>query len=101
MTQYRIDIPTEVEKEIEESYLHIAEDEAAPINAARWYFSLYDKIQTLKNFPDRCPLADENCFYDYEIRNLIVGNYRVLYRIKEKTVQILHVKYGTMERKPF
>ncbi len=99
MTQYQIDIALVAEKEIEGFYLYIAED--SPANAERWYFAIYDKIQTLTNFPTRSPIADENYFYDFEIRNLIFGEYRVLYRIKKNMVQILHVKHGKMERKPF
>jgi plasmid stabilization system protein ParE len=55
VTQYRIDIAPEVGREIEDIYLYIAED--SPFDAARWYFAIYDKIQTLKQFPNRCPLA--------------------------------------------
>ncbi len=96
--QYKIDIAPEAGKEIEDFYLNIARD--SPSNASDWYFSIYDKIQTLKDFPKRCSLADESRFYEYEIRNLIFGNYRILYRIESQTVQILHVKHGRMERKP-
>lgn len=99
MTLYRIDIAPEVGREIEDIYLYIAED--SPDSAARWYFAIYDKIQTLKEFPNRCPLAFEDRFYEYEIRNLIFGKYRVIFRVQEKTVQILHVKHGAQEPKPF
>ena len=99
MVQYQVKISSIAKKEIEDFYLYIAED--SPTNAKNWYFSIYDKIQTLNNFPTRSPLADENVYYDFEIRNLIIGEYRVLYRIKDKTVEILHIKHGKMERKPF
>lgn len=99
MTQYQVNISDLAKREIEEFYLYIAED--SPENAQKWYFSIYDKIQTLRNFPMRSPIADEDIFHEYEIRNLIFGDYRVLYRIKENIVQILHVKHGKMKRKPF
>ena len=96
---YRIEIAPEAGKEIEDIYLYIAGDSTD--HAARWYFAIHDKIQTLKDSPNRCPVAFESRFYDYEIRNLIVGSYRVLFRVQEKTVQILHVKHGAQERTPF
>ncbi|MBA3755109.1 MAG: type II toxin-antitoxin system RelE/ParE family toxin [Nitrosomonas sp.] len=99
MTQYKISIAPEAAKEIEDIYLFIAND--SPNNAARWYFAIYDKIYTLKDFPARFPIAFEDRYYDYVIRHLIIGNYRVLYRIKDRTVQILHVKHGAQERNPF
>ena len=97
---YRVDIAPEAAKEIEEIYLYIAQD--SPANAERWYFAIHDKIQTLKESPNRCPMAFESRFYSYEIRNLIFGSYRVLFRVKEQeqTVQILHVTHGARERTP-
>ena len=59
-----------------------------------------DEIHSLEKFPSRCPYADEMIYHDFKIRNLIFGNYRVLFRIEKKTVQILHVKHGKMERNP-
>jgi toxin ParE1/3/4 len=44
VTQHKIDIAPEAAREIEDIYLYIAED--SPNNAARWYFAIYDKIQT-------------------------------------------------------
>lgn len=98
---YRVDIAPQAAKEIEEIYLYIAQDSLG--TAMRWYFAIHDKIQTLKEFPNRCPMAFESRFYSYEIRNLIFGSYRVLFRVKEpeQTVQILHVTHGARERTPF
>ena len=58
MTQYKIDIAPEAAKEIEDIYLYIAKD--SQNNATSWYFAIYDKIQTLKDFPARCPMAFED-----------------------------------------
>jgi plasmid stabilization system protein ParE len=91
VTQYQIDITPVAEKEIEDFYLYIAED--SPANAEKWYFAIYDKIQTLTNFPTRSPTADEDCFYDFEIRNLIFGDYRVLYRIKKTLCKFFMSNY--------
>jgi len=99
VAQYKIDIAPEAAKEIEDIYLYIAKDSLN--NAMRWYFAIHDNIQTLKDFPARCPIAFENRYYDYEIRHLIFGNYRILYRIQVKSVQILHVRHGAQERKLF
>lgn len=98
---YKVEIAPEAAKEIEDIYLYIAQDSLE--NAARWYFAIHDKIQTLKESPNRCPAAFESRFYSYEIRNLIFGNYRVLFRVREQgqAVQILHVKHGARERTPF
>ena len=97
---YKVEIAPQAAKEIEEIYLYIAQDSLGA--AMRWYFAIHDKIQTLKESPNRCPMAFESRFYSYAIRNLISGSYRVLFRVREQeqTVQILHVKHGARERTP-
>jgi len=98
MQAFKIDIPQEVLDEIEYYVDVIAQDSVQ--NALKWYFNIKQEIQTLNELPTRCPYADENIFHDYEIRNLIFGNYRILFRIENKVVQILHVKHGKMKRIP-
>ena len=100
MTQYKIDIAPEAAKEIEDIYLYIAKD--SQNNATSWYFPLQPRHPIHhRDFPARCPMAFEDRYYEYEIRHLIIGNYRVLYRIQDRTVQILHVKHGAQQRNPF
>ena len=99
MIRYKINIAPEAAKEIEDIYLYIADD--SPNNAAKWYFAIHDKIQALTDFPESCPVAYEDRFYDFQIRNLIFGNYRVIYRIQKDIIQILHVKHTAQQRNPF
>lgn len=98
MQIFKVDVPQEVLDEIEHYVDVIAQDSVQ--NAVEWYLNIKKTIETLDQFPARCPYADENIFHDYEIRNLIFGNYRILFRIESKTVQILHVKHGRMKRRP-
>ncbi|MCK5591930.1 MAG: type II toxin-antitoxin system RelE/ParE family toxin [Candidatus Pacebacteria bacterium] len=84
--------------EIEHYVDKIAKDSVN--NALKWYEKIMREIDTLDKSPTRCPYADEMAFHDFEIRNLIFGIYRILFRIKGQTVQILHVKHGRMKRTP-
>ena len=98
MKTFEINIPPNVENEIESYVDHIAKDSIK--EALKWYEKLKDKIYSLDQNPMRCPYADENEFHDYEIKHLIFGNYRILFRIENTTVQILHIKHGRMNRVP-
>lgn len=98
MQAFKIKIPQSVEDEIEHYVDEIAKDSVN--NALKWYGKIMDIIYTLDNSPTRCPYADEMAFHDFEIRNLIFGRYRILFRIEGHTVQILHVKHGRMKRRP-
>jgi plasmid stabilization system protein ParE len=61
--------------------------------AQRWARDLRSAIQQqLKHFPTGLPLAPENENSTDEIRQLIVGRYRVLFTIQGKKVHVLHVR---------
>ena len=98
MQIYEMCIPESVLEGIEYYFHEIAKDSLE--NALDWYAEIKAKIETLDQFPERCPYAYENRFHDYEIRNLIFGAYRILFRIQGPTVQILHVKHGRIKRQP-
>ena len=91
MKKHKIDTSKgESEKDIEHIYRYIADD--SPKNALKWYSSIRKKISTLEEMPERCPEAPESELVPYIVRHLIVGNYRVLFRIEGSTVQVLHVR---------
>ena len=96
MQVFKVDVPLIVENEIDHYVDEIAKDSIN--NALKWYRDLMDEIHSLDKLPARCPYADEMIYHDFEIRNLIFGNYRILFRIKNQTVQVLHVKHGKMAR---
>lgn len=49
-------------------------------------------IKQVKLFPRGFPLAPESEDFSEEIRQMIVGRYRVLFTIKKRTVHVLHIK---------
>ena len=57
-------------------------------------------ILSLENNPLRCPLITE----DKKLRHLLYGRkphvYRIIYRVleKTKTVEVLHIRHGAMDR---
>ncbi|MCB9965313.1 MAG: type II toxin-antitoxin system RelE/ParE family toxin [Rhodospirillales bacterium] len=98
MQDFKVNIPPSVMEEIEHYVDDIAGDSVP--NALKWYREIVEKIKSLNRFPSRCSYADETVFHDFEIRNLIFGNYRILFHIEGQTVQVLHVKHGKMKRIP-
>lgn len=95
MQTFNIKIDTIAELEISEYFEYIAADSVQAANL--WISKLYEAIQTLEINPKRCPLAIENAFHDFEIRHLIFGNYRIVFRIVAETVQILHIRHSKMK----
>jgi toxin ParE1/3/4 len=89
--KYNVEILDEALDELEGIVDYIAVDSI--VNALHWYEKVTTAIHTLDNMPKRCPLADENPAFPFEVRCLLVNNYRVLYRINGGVVEVLHVKH--------
>jgi plasmid stabilization system protein ParE len=68
----------------------------------RWVLALEEAIESLTAFPERCPLAPESARFPFEVRQLLYGRkrhvYRILFAIDGETVNVLHIRHG--RRKP-
>jgi plasmid stabilization system protein ParE len=61
--------------------------------AIEWYLDLKSIVShRLGTFPESGPEAPDSEDYEVEVRQLLVGRYRVLYNIEGSIVTILHVK---------
>jgi plasmid stabilization system protein ParE len=58
--------------------------------AWRWYAGIKESItNTLSRFPLSQPIAPDE--YEMEVRQMVIGRYRVLFTISGKRVTILHL----------
>lgn len=61
-----------------------------------WYYQLKEAIQTLEQFPERCPVAPESGHRNTEIRQLLFGKrrgqLRILFTIRSNSVRVLHAR---------
>ena len=61
--------------------------------ARRWVRQLREAVSSqLALIPKGFPLAPENNEFTDEIRQMMVGRYRVLFTIKARRVHVLHVR---------
>ncbi len=99
MNEYTVIIETTAEEDIESISCWIAEN--SPQKAREWYAQVKEAILSLSQHPNRCPLALENKFFEEEIRHLLYGKHRYIYRIlftvQKDTVHVLHVRHGARE----
>lgn len=64
--------------------------------AIRWRDSIYEQLESLRDGPERYPVAAENPQFNYELRQKLVGlgnrrGYRVVFTIHKQTVYVLAV----------
>ncbi len=58
----------------------------------RWVNKIFDKVKRLELFPESGKIVLE--LNRPEIREIIFGNYRIIYKLKQSQVSILTVRYG-------
>jgi plasmid stabilization system protein ParE len=96
---YHIIIQPGAEADLDAAYTH--RRARAPEAAARWFAGIVEAINSLQDFPARCPLAPENEHFAEEIRQLLYGRrrdvYRILFTIREDTVHVLHIRHGAQQ----
>jgi plasmid stabilization system protein ParE len=75
--------------------------QAAPSAAIRWYRGLLKAIHSLEHNPNRCPLAPEDEDFPEQMRNLLYGKrrhiYRVIFTIRNDTVYVLHIRHAARQ----
>lgn len=81
--------PLAVER-IEEIGYYIATDNLEA--ALLWTESVFDQIHRLKKFPKSGRVVPE--VKSPNIREIIYGNYRIIYRIEQKVIAVLTVRHS-------
>jgi plasmid stabilization system protein ParE len=94
--RYLVEIAPSAINDIEAAYLWI--HRRAPAAAAAWFNGLDGAVTSLEEHPRRCPLAPEADAFSEEIRQLLYGKgrhvYRILFTIGGPTVRVLHVRHA-------
>ncbi|MBI4620127.1 MAG: type II toxin-antitoxin system RelE/ParE family toxin [Desulfobacterales bacterium] len=69
---------------------YIAQDK--PSAAEKWIDTVFSKVEQLKSSPKIGRIVPE--INDSQFRELIYGNYRIIYRIETKQISILTIRHG-------
>lgn len=93
---FQVEITPIAEAQIEQAYRWYRERN--PDFADRWFRGLMNAIATLQEKPQRCALAVEHEIFPEQVRQLLYGKskniYRVLFMVREQTVYILYVRHS-------
>ncbi|MCM0589104.1 MAG: type II toxin-antitoxin system RelE/ParE family toxin [Gloeotrichia echinulata IR180] len=83
--------------EIETAYMWLRDYN--PAYADQWFRGLMNAIASLQEKPRRCALALENEIFSEEVRQLLYGKsrniYRILFTIRDETVYVLYVRHSS------
>jgi plasmid stabilization system protein ParE len=97
--RYRIIITPEAEADLRNAASYIRRDN--PRAARAWLKGVRQRINTLAQYPERCPLAPESTSFNESIRELFYGHgnrgtYRILFVVLAGTVFVVHIRHGAM-----
>jgi plasmid stabilization system protein ParE len=97
---YTLWIATRARADIRDTVVWLRQRNLA--RAARWYAQALAAIRTLASNPDRCPQAEEAADLGVDLRQLLFGKrrgvYRVLFIIDGQTVNILRVRHAAQDQ---
>ena len=71
---------------------YIAEESQAWPTVVNWRDRVYAAVEHLDEFPESGSIVRE--LNRNDIRQVIVGDYRVIYRVKRKTPEVISVRHG-------
>ena len=69
---------------------YIAKDKASA--AEKWINTVFSKVEQLSSSPEIGRIIPE--INDSRFRELIYGNYRIIYRIEDNQISILTIRHG-------
>lgn len=81
---------SEAQKRLSEILAYIAQD--SPENASRFIAKLIKRAQGIRTFPNQGRKVPERESDD--LREVIEGNYRIIYRLKKQVIEIITVFEG-------
>ena len=87
--RFAVSFTRKAEQDIEEIWGFIADD--SPDEATRFIRHLEKQVGTLERFPERCRLIPENEQLRTRYRQLIYGQYRMIFRISGRSVHLIRV----------
>ncbi len=96
--RYEVTITDGAASDLRGIYRYIAYSLKERAIAKKWLASMKKEIGTLDFMPQRIKMMDDEPWHGRGFRKLIVGNYVVIFIIKEpSTVDVLWVCYGGMD----
>jgi toxin ParE1/3/4 len=81
--------PLAIER-VSEIAAYIAQEN--PQAAEKWVNRIFRKVEELRRFPESGRTVPE--IENQTIRELICGNYRLIYRLEEKRISMLTIQHG-------
>ena len=91
MEQYSVKLMGRARRDLDGIYAYIAKTLLEPATAISLVEQIEEQILSLNTMPYRCPERKRGAYANRGYRELLVGNYTVIYRIDETERQVIVV----------
>jgi len=88
---YEVKLLNRALADLDDIYTYIANSLLAPETALKLVDEIEQKIMSLRNMPQRCPVRHGGAYANKGYRQLFVKNYTIIFRIDEKSSQVIVV----------
>lgn len=94
--EYSYRFTEKAEQDFDDILQYISVDLANPAAARSLGKKIFEKLDTIRVFPDSNAYVDNEFLSDKTIRKLIIDNYVIYYKVhyKEKLISIIRIVYG-------
>ena len=93
---FRVELLPRAKADLESIWLWLSA--RAPVRSSDWFNGLETAIYSLREFPDRCPIARSLSTASDPVRQLLYGRYPHVYKIYfhlvGDAVEVMHVRHG-------
>lgn len=99
---FEVLVAAAAKQRIREQAFWIATEQAGPRIAADWLKRIEESIGELETMPRRFPFAKEDEWCDYEVPQMSIGQFVLLFTIHddEQQVWIVHARHGRQLPRP-
>ncbi len=80
--------------DLESIFAYISEELKNPAAAIDQINDFEKAFESIRAFPESCPLVDNEYVKDKTLRKLLVNNYIAFFRIMDGEIQVVRVLYG-------
>jgi plasmid stabilization system protein ParE len=86
-------ITKSAEQDILDIWHYICDDSKS--RAKKFIAQIETEIAKLEKYPKRCPIINESKFLGFRYRHLIIGNYRIIFKIDTQNVYIMRIIHSS------
>jgi addiction module RelE/StbE family toxin len=101
--KYKLQIMPRAAVDLDNIYEYISKELSAPMAAHNLMQKVEDAFLLLRDFPEMCPLCEDEILQQKGYRKLVVNNYIALYTVDNsaKAVTVMRVVHGRQEYSAF